>query len=64
MQHGSWGRKAIRDAEGNEEAYRTTRGARSKPWRRTDKMTTLAPAVLSGLFLLLVLLWIVLFLFS
>ena len=64
MQRHFWGRDQIRAAEQNEEAYRTSRETRSKSWRRIDKITTLLPAALSGLFLLLVLFWIVIFVTS
>ena len=63
-QRWGWGRDQIRAAEGNEEAYRTSREARSKPWHRHDKVTTLIPTAIAGIFLLLVLLWIVLFIVS
>ena len=59
-----WGRDQIRAAERNEEAYRRSRETRSKPWHRTDKFTTLVPAALAGLFLLLVLFWIIMFIVS
>ncbi len=64
MQRHSWGRDQIRAAEQNEEAYRTSRETRSKSWRRIDRITTLLPAVLAGLFLLLVLFWTMIFITS
>lgn len=60
----SWVSDRIRDTKRNENAYRASREIRSQSWNRFDRITTLLPAALAMLFLLLVLLWIVLFITS
>ena len=54
-----WASNQIQAAERNEGAYRASLETGLRSWHWVDKMTTLIPAAIAGLFVLLVLFWII-----
>ena len=54
-----WATNQIQAAERNEEAYRSSRETRAKSWHWLNAVLTFAPAAVAGLFLLLMLFWII-----
>ena len=54
-----WAANRINAAERNEGAYRASRETRQKSWHWLDIVSTYGPMAIGGLFLLLMLFWVV-----
>ena len=54
-----WAANQINAAERNEGAYRASRETRSRSWHWKDIVSTILPGAIAGLFLLLMLFWVV-----
>lgn len=59
MRGAQWANNRIEAAERNEGAYRASRETRSRSWHWKDIASTVLPGAIAGLFLLLMLFWVV-----
>lgn len=59
MRGAQWANNQIEAAQRKEGAYRTSRETRSRSWHWKDIASTVLPGTIAGLFLLLMLFWVV-----
>ena len=59
MRSAQWANNRIEAAERNEGAFHASQETRSKSWHWKDIVSTVLPGAIAGLFLLLMLFWVI-----